>query len=355
MSASTETATDYVGGDERRADGDEGNVDAGGIFLSGAVDTGVMGSRRGSRVRGAVVPSAVAVALLAFTGALLVFAVGPAAAQSVNRNLIGRLNRQLLYVALPLTLFVEVILVYAVVRFRHNEDPEPTAEDPQLEITWTVATAIVLVFVGVSAYNVLGSPYISPTPSADRPGTGEGVRVDVLGYQWGWQFTYPNANVTTQGVLVLPRDRNATLKLRSAQVLHSFFVPRLGVKQDTFPSYNTTIRTRPLETGAYRAYCTEFCGEGHARMRAQVVVVDPETYRRWLAAHEGERQVTEPPDVGGNASEATDAAANGNATDGANATGGVTATDTANAARSSNATRLGEPRRSSNWQPHVEP
>lgn len=257
-------------------------------------------------------------------GLLLVVAVGPVAAQSVNRNLIGQLNRQLLYVALPLTLFVEVILVYAVVRFRDNDDPEPTAENPQLEITWTVATAIVLLFVGVSAFNVLTNPYISPSPDPSAagadgarlgPGTqsDEGVRVRVLGYQWGWQFTYPGANVTTQGVLVVPRDENVTLRLRSAQVLHSFFVPELGVKQDTFPGYNTTIRTRVFQTGEYRGYCTEFCGEGHARMRARVVVVEPDVYRRWLASHADEREVTAAPTVGG-----------GNAT-GGNVTGNATA------------------------------
>ena len=273
---------------------------------------------------------------------LLTAAVGPAAAQSVNRNLIGQLNRQLLYVALPLTLFVEVILVYAVVRFRDNDDPEPTAENPQLEITWTVATGIVLLFVGLSAYNVLASPYISPSPSPEGPaaGAGEGARVDVLGYQWGWQFTYPNANVTTQGVLVLPRDRNATLRLRSAQVLHSFFVPKLGVKQDTFPSYNTTIRTRPLRTGEYRAYCTEFCGEGHARMRAQVVVVDPATYRRWLATHEGQRQVTAAPNVtqNPNATEG-DVTGSANATRPSNATGDGSTTGNGNATNVADATR----------------
>ncbi|MFC4550785.1 MULTISPECIES: cytochrome c oxidase subunit II [Halorussus] len=302
-----------------------------------------MGSRRGSILQSAARRWRV-VALGA--ALLLTVGVGPAAAQSVNRNLIGQLNRQLLYVALPLTLFVEVILVYAVVRFRDNDDPEPTAENPQLEITWTVATGIVLLFVGLSAYNVLASPYISPTPSPEGPadgagsaGAGEGVRVHVLGYQWGWQFTYPNANVTTQGVLVLPRDRNATLRLRSAQVLHSFFVPKLGVKQDTFPSYNTTIRTRPLRTGEYRAYCTEFCGEGHARMRARVVVVDPATYRRWLSAHEGQREVTAAPNVTASAN-----ATEGNVTGSANATAPSNATGDGNVTGIGSATRVGDRR-----------
>ncbi|WP_202932585.1 cytochrome c oxidase subunit II [Halorussus salinus] len=244
--------------------------------------------------------------------ALGVATVSPVAAQSVNRNLIDQLNLQLIYVALPLTLFVEVILVYAVIRFRNNDDPEPTAENPTLEVTWTVATAIVLVFVGWSAYNVLASPYISPTPEVEAapPDVEPDAEIDVLAYQWGWQFDYAAANVTTQNLLVLPRDEDARLRLRSDEVLHSLYVPELGLKQDVFPGQNTTILTRALENGRYRGYCTEFCGDGHARMRAQVYVVDPETYRQWLAAHEDERLVTAPPNASvGNATGAANATA----------------------------------------------
>jgi cytochrome c oxidase subunit 2 len=247
-----------------------------------------------------VCPRQVALASLAAVGLLTLFAA-PAAAQSVNRELIDDLNTQLLYVALPLTVFVEVILIYAVVRFRDNENARPTVDSPPLEITWTIATAIILLFVGVSAYVVLTSPYVS-TADDDIGPTDERVRA--LGYQWGWQFTYPEANVTTQDVLVIPAERNVTVRLRSADVLHSLFVPDLGVKQDAFPGRNTSIRTYATETGTHRAYCTELCGAGHSRMRADVVVVDNETYTDWLAEHEGETGVTAGPGGGENDSDA---------------------------------------------------
>nr|WP_216824806.1 cytochrome c oxidase subunit II transmembrane domain-containing protein [Salinigranum rubrum] len=96
----------------------------------------------------------------------------PAAAQSVNRNAIDDLNEQLLYVALPLVLFVEVTLVYALYRFRNNDDPQPTTKDPALEITWTAATGVILVFVGISAFFVLANPYISPAAAAGGPAGG---------------------------------------------------------------------------------------------------------------------------------------------------------------------------------------
>jgi cytochrome c oxidase subunit 2 len=226
--------------------------------------------------------------------ALLWLASSPAAAQSVNRNLIDELNTQLLYVALPLTVFVEVILVYAVIRFSGNDDPKPTIDVPSLEVTWTIATAIILLFVGLSAYVVLTNPFISPG-EASAAVDGDDERVQVTGYRYGWQFSYPGENVTSQGVLVLPANRSVTLNMTSSDVLHSLFIPRLGIKKDTFPGEYTKARTRATKFGSYRAYCTELCGVGHSRMRANVTVVNRTAYRDWLDAHEGQHNVTEAP------------------------------------------------------------
>ncbi|WP_231183816.1 cytochrome c oxidase subunit II [Haladaptatus sp. DYF46] len=233
-------------------------------------------------------------------------AVQPAVAQSVNKRLIDSLNFQLAYVALPLTLFVEIILAYAVFRFRNNDDPLPTAEDPPLEITWTIATAIILLFVGVAAFTVLTSPYITPTqPSggagadggakaglADAANGNDTVTVRALAYQWGWQFDYPGTNVTTHDELVLPAHTDIYVRMTSADVIHALFVPQLGVKQDVFPSKTTVIHTRVFEPGTYRGYCAEFCGTGHARMRTNVRVLPRDEYRQWLDNSTGKDNAT---------------------------------------------------------------
>ncbi|MFB6139409.1 MAG: cytochrome c oxidase subunit II [Halosimplex sp.] len=235
--------------------------------------------------------------------AALAVAPAPAAAQSVTRRLVDELNVQLVYVALPLALLVEVILVTAVVRFRDNDDPQPTAPDPALEVTWTVATGVILLFVGFSAYTVLGNPYIAASPSVERVGAqptdlpDDAVVVDVVAYQWGRELRYPSANVTAQSLLVVPNGTDAYFRLTSADVVHSLFVPAFGVKQDAFPGQTTSARTRPTERGRFRLYCTEFCGEGHSRMRGTVAVVTPDRYRAWLDAHRGESNVTTPPNV----------------------------------------------------------
>lgn len=216
---------------------------------------------------------------------LLVTAVAvlstPVAAQSVNRAVIDNLNEQLLYVALPLTLFVELTLLNAIYRFRDNDDPSPTADDRALEITWNAATAVILVFVGISAYFVMTNPYLTPaaaSPGEDAPD----VEIEVTAYQWGWEFHYPEANVTTTSRLVIPKGQDVQFNLSSEDVIHAIYVPDLGIKQDIFPGSRQIARTRATETGEYRLYCAEFCGDGHARMQATVDVRNASEYREWL-------------------------------------------------------------------------
>ena len=224
---------------------------------------------------------------LGWLGLLVVGGVvftSPAAAQSVNRAAIDELNKQLLYVALPLTLFVELTLVYAIYRFTGNDNPRPTVDDPALEITWTAATGAILVFVGVSGFFVLANPYISPAAAGPTDGAemGDDMEIEVLAYQWGWEFTYTDANVTTRDRLVIPRDTDIRLSLTSTDVIHSIYVPDFGLKQDIFPEQETVARTNATETGSYRLYCAELCGAGHSRMHGTVVVLNQSDYDEWV-------------------------------------------------------------------------
>jgi cytochrome c oxidase subunit 2 len=215
----------------------------------------------------------------------LALLAAPAAAQSVNRAAIDELNAQLLYVALPLTLFVELTLVYAIYRFRDNDDPRPTVDDPALEVTWTAATGAILVFVGVSAFVVMANPYITPAAAeatADGDAFADDTEIDVLAYQWGWEFSYAEANVTTEEQLVLPADENVTFRLRTTDVIHAIYIPQLGVKQDIFPGRTMTARTHATEPGKYRLYCAEMCGAGHSKMNATVVVKNQSAYDAWV-------------------------------------------------------------------------
>ncbi|WP_255150333.1 cytochrome c oxidase subunit II [Halorarius halobius] len=250
-------------------------------------------------------------ALVAGLVALLALAVEPAAAQaSLNEDLIQGLNSKLLYVAIPITILVEVILIYTVVRFKDNDDPQPTKENRRLEITWTVATAIILLFVGFAAYQLLGVTAIggvtaASNPNAVQPATthdfpgavgppqgqdDEVVEVEVVAQKYFWTFNYPEATVngnesryvSTQGTMVIPKNTTVYMHVTSTDWLHAVHVPKLALKQDAFPEKYNTISTVAYEEGTYQLYCAEYCGVGHSAMLGKIEVVSQQEYQDWL-------------------------------------------------------------------------
>ncbi|MFC7177374.1 cytochrome c oxidase subunit II [Halosegnis marinus] len=255
-------------------------------------------------------------ALAAATLALLALAVEPVAAQaSLNDELITGLNLELLYVAIVITVIVEAVLIYTVVRYKDAEEPKPTQENRRLEITWTVTTAVILLFVGVAAYQVLGVQAIGGVTAASNPNAVDAattyefsgavgpeqseaddvLEVEVVAQKYYWTYNYPeqtvNGNesryVSTSSLngepLVIPTNRTVYFHVTSVDWLHAFHVPDLGLKQDAFPERYNTISTVAYEEGTYQLYCAEYCGVGHSAMLGEVQVVSPEEYERWLA------------------------------------------------------------------------
>ncbi|MFB6084574.1 MAG: cytochrome c oxidase subunit II [Halorientalis sp.] len=137
-------------------------------------------------------------AVALFGAALLLAAVEPVAAQSgyasTTEQAIRGLNTNLVYVAVPITILVEGILIYTVWKYSRSDEAKPTKENRRLEITWTVATAVILLFVGVASYQVLGNPYVAAQSTAEVPG--EPAReIEVYGQKYNWNFVYRNVSV----------------------------------------------------------------------------------------------------------------------------------------------------------------
>jgi cytochrome c oxidase subunit 1 len=214
---------------------------------------------------------------------------------STTEALLRTLNRRLLVLAIPLAVFVEVVLLYTVVRFSNREFALPTPDNKQLEIAWTIATGLVLVFAGVISYGVLTAPDVTDTAgAADRPP--DAVEVELLSEQFHYTVRYPDANVTREPAetVYVPTDRPVYIRITSTDVLHSVHIPGLGLKQDAFPGQWNVLHTRVTETGDYRLYCAEYCGEDHARMRATIRAVPPDEYRERMAAMNDEPSQSEP-------------------------------------------------------------
>jgi cytochrome c oxidase subunit 2 len=226
-----------------------------------------------------------------FGAALLALAAEPVAAQpsaSTTVEQIWNLNMNLLYVAIPITVLVEGILIYTVWRFRNQEEPLPTMENRRLEITWTVATAVILLFVGVASYQVLANPYVTAESTNEAAlETDEVTHIQVEAYRYGWTFYYNGSSfdettdVTSTGTLRIPANQEVNLRVTSTDWLHAFHVPSLGLKADAFPGQYNYLRTVPTETGTYQLYCAEYCGSGHSQMLGTVQVMPQDEYDQW--------------------------------------------------------------------------
>ncbi len=264
------------------------------------------------------------IAFVATLGAMfLAVAVDPVAAyNSTTDSLIRTLNKQLLYAAIPITVLVEGILFYAVLKFRNNDEPKPTKENRRLEITWTVATAIVLLFVGYASYGVMANQYVTTTPQDTMHKEANAVNVDVVGQRYVWTYNYPDHNISGASTLVIPKGRPVYFNVTSTDWIHSFHVPKLGLKQDAIPGQNNTIKTKVTKTGTYQVYCAEYCGVGHSNMLSKVKVVSNSEYKKWLKQQEKENSGGSSSGSSGNSSSGGNNSSGGNSSSGGNKTAG---------------------------------
>ena len=228
--------------------------------------------------------------LLGFTAILLlVMACAPDAKQSTfgtsgpvaEKQLL--LFNVLLWVMVVVFVLVEGVLLYAVIKFRRrpgqNELPPQTHGHTALEITWTIIPTILILGLGIwSAVTLF---------DLDQPPTGgDALEITVVGHQWWWEFEYPDADgngkyITTANELRVPVDRAVRVNLRSDDVIHSFWIPKLAGKIDMVPTRENYMWFQADETGTFYGQCAEFCGTAHAQMKFLVQVLSQEDYLAW--------------------------------------------------------------------------
>jgi cytochrome c oxidase subunit 2 len=220
--------------------------------------------------------------------------------------------RSLSVLVLAITAFifvvVEGILIYSLFRFRRRAEAG-TAEPPQvygskpIEIAWTAAPALVVfVLVLVTARTLWEVNVPPPQPQADD----NTLFVTAVGRQWWWEYQYDHYNgeplgFTTANELHVPasepgekgKKRPVYLSLKSADVCHSFWVPRLAGKTDLIPGRVNSMWFRTDRPGLYVGQCAEYCGTQHANMLLRVVVDPPPDFKKWLE-NEKKDAVTDP-------------------------------------------------------------
>jgi cytochrome c oxidase subunit 2 len=187
----------------------------------------------------------------------------------------------IMWATVGIALVVSVLLTWVVVRYRERPGgpvPRQTRGYTLLEISWTIAPALVLLVIAIPTVQVI---FRTQTPA--EPGA---LEVVVRGRQWWWEFRYPTLGVVTANELHLPSRRPVALRLEGPDVIHSFWVPQLGGKRDVVPGRLNVITLTPEVPGEYPGQCAEFCGAAHALMGLRVVVDPPEAFDRWVAAQQ---------------------------------------------------------------------
>lgn len=260
--------------------------------------------------------------------ALLVVLLGACAREAPQDSLwpagtvaerVGGLWTLVFGLAVVVFVVVEGLLIYAIVRFRRRrraeaeEAPRQVHGNTRLEVAWTIAPALLLLFVAVPTvaeiFNLSGEP-------------DDALHVNVTAHQFWWEYTYEQGGeeLVTANELHIPVGQPVMLTLESDDVIHSFWVPRLAGKQDVVPGRQNTLWLDANEPGTYRGQCAEFCGAGHAYMRFRVIASEPGDFEQWLEeqaqdaaepteaeAVEGQRVFMEAPCVGCHTIQGTDA------------------------------------------------
>ncbi len=180
-----------------------------------------------------------------------------------------------------------------------------------LEIVWTIVPAAVLLFIAIYQMNAWANAKIrNPAAGPDGIyGTADDLKpmLEVTGRQFEWRLRYPGLkaegklgdsdDIFVVNDLHLPVNEEILLDLKSADVLHSFFLPNARVKQDAVPGMKIPVWFRCTQTGTYDLVCAELCGWGHYKMKGRLTVESREDFDKWLAERDREQRATQDPQV----------------------------------------------------------
>jgi cytochrome c oxidase subunit 2 len=188
------------------------------------------------------------------------------------------------WIAAAIGILVWGLIGWSIIRYRRKDAeglPRQTRYNVPLEIIYT--TIPILIGVGLFFFTkgvINDVDALSESPD---------LVVEVTGFQWSWQFTYPEQGIVVTGspgvqpVMVVPIGKTIRLELTSRDVVHSFFVPDFMEKRDVFPGDIQKLDLVVEEPGVYQGRCAEFCGVFHDRMLFQVKAVSPEEFDAWVA------------------------------------------------------------------------
>ena len=223
----------------------------------------------------------------------------------VSRD-VFELHMLIFYICVAIGAVVFSVMFYSLFRYTKKRNPNPSTfhESTKLEVAWTIIPFLVLIAMAVPASKTLTEIY------DDEEGE---INIQVVGYQWKWEYKYLEddinffSNLSTDQdeiynlvpkgenyllevdePLIIPVDTRVRFLITANDVIHSWWVPDFAIKQDAIPGFINTAWTRAEETGIYRGNCTELCGKNHGFMPVVVKVVEKDEYNDWVLSKKEE-------------------------------------------------------------------
>ena len=224
------------------------------------------------------------------------------AGDSIKRSVIFFHNDILMPIITAITLFVLGLLIYVCIRFnkRANPTPQRFTHNTTVEIAWTAAPVLILMFIAIFSFRLLYAYHDMPNPD---------MTVKATGNQWYWNYTFPDQGGFTYDSLILPEDKakavgkpyrlgvdnplvvpqGAVVRVlvTGADVIHDFALPAFGLKMDAVPGKVNQTWFKAEKTGIYYGQCSELCGTDHAFMPIEIDVVPQAKFNAWVAGHGG--------------------------------------------------------------------
>ena len=209
-----------------------------------------------------------------------IFATSTLQSSSQQAEEINRLTNYFFWAAGFILLVVTILTAYMVIKYRHRQGI--TATKKQVNKKWEI------VMIGVPTLLVAVFFYltIKTMQNVLPPAEGKNPDVVVIGHQWWWQAIYPSHNVMAANEIHLPAGKTVLIKLRSADVIHDWWVPELGNKMDAVPGHENYLWLTIKKPGIYIGACSEFCGAQHAGMRLRIVAQSQQDYDNWLTTQQ---------------------------------------------------------------------
>ena len=189
--------------------------------------------------------------------------------------------------------YASVVLVAVVTLWlyamRRPQDMRDEVQQRRLQSRWIIGGGLILPSVSIIILLMFGIP-MGHRMLPLSPAEGPALRIDVIGHQWWWEVHYPDSNISLKDELHIPAGVPIDIHLATADVIHGFWVPRLGGKLDAIPGRTNVLRLQADAPGVYLGQCAEFCGLHHAVMKFTVHAHTPDNFTRWRDGHRLEAQ-----------------------------------------------------------------